>query len=159
VDLSDDELGRLVRLRVLVAEVNAQTLEEEAFALLMDPMKRETLRRVRFLLEEGRMELRSAPLAGWSPDFSVFSNETGPTALLIGLHWIQKPFPHRGPAWLASFGAPEAESGRKRFDELWKSGYEIGQPVLRLIGRIADRGKEPVVSEIPKAGFHPRPDR
>ncbi len=139
VDLSDEELGRLVRLRVLVAEVNAQTLEEEAFALLMDPTKRESLRRVRLLLEEGRMELRSAPLAGWSPDFSVFSNENGPTALLIGLHWVQRPFPHRGPAWLASFGAPEAGHGRERFDEIWKSAYEIGQPVLRLISRIADR--------------------
>jgi hypothetical protein len=159
VDLSDEELARLVRLRVLVAEVNAQTLEEEAFGLLMDPTKRDSLRRVRLLLEEGRMELRSAPLAGWSPDFSVFSNETGPSALLIGLHWVQKPFPHRGPAWLASFGAAEAESGRKRFDELWNSAYEIGQPVLRLIGRIADRGKDPAVSEIPKTGFHSRPDR
>ena len=35
VDLSEGEVGGLERLRLLVAEVNAQTLEEEAFALLV----------------------------------------------------------------------------------------------------------------------------
>ena len=142
VDLSAQEVAGLQRMRILVAEVNAQTLEEEAYALLMDPRKRETLRRVQHLLREGRMELRSAPLAGWSPDFSVFSGTQGPVGLLLGLHWVQRPFPHRGPAWLASFGPDEAQRGRKRFEELWRKAHEIGPPILKLLERITHR-REP----------------
>ena len=139
VDLSARELAGLHRLRILVAEINAKTLEEEAFALFVDPRKRETLSRIKGLLLGGRLELRSAPLAGWSPDFSVFSGPGGPTALLLGLHWMLRPFPHRGPAWLACFGPDEAQRGRERFEELWKGAHEIGPAVLRLLQRATTR--------------------
>jgi hypothetical protein len=139
VDLSPREMGGLHRLRILVAEINAQTLEEEAFALFMDPAKRETLHRIQHLLQEGRLELRSAPLAGWSPDFSVFSGAGGPRALLLGLHWVLRPFPHRGPAWLVCFGPEEAHRGHKRFEEIWSGAHEIGPAVLRLLDRATAR--------------------
>lgn len=139
VDLSPRELGGLRRLRILVAEINAKTLEEEAFALFMDPVRRETLNRIQGLLKGGRLELRSAPMAGWSPDFSVFSGSGGPSALLLGLHWMLRPFPHRGPAWLASFGPDEARRGHERFEELWNGAHEIGPAVLRLLERATTR--------------------
>ena len=139
VDLSAEEVGGLDRLRILVADINAQTLEEEAFALLMDPGKRETLRRIQTLLGEGTLELRSAPLAGWSPDFSIFSSPRGPQGLLMGLHWIQRPFPHRGPAWMACFGPCEARKGQERFNELWVGAHEIGHPILKLLKRATSR--------------------
>lgn len=139
VDLSPRELEGLHRLRILVADLNAQTLEEEAFALFMDPGKRDTLERIQRLLGRGLLELRASPLAGWSPDFSVFSDRGGPRALLLGLHWIQRPFPHRGPAWLAAFGSHEARHGRERFEELWRGGHDIGPAVLKLLTRTASR--------------------
>lgn len=139
VDLSDQEVMGLDRLRILIADINAQTLEEEAFALLMDPSKRETLRRLKGLLRGGSLELRSAPLAGWSPDFSIFSGPQGPHSLLIGLHWIQRPFPHRGPAWMAGFGPDEAQKGLRRFQELWAGAYEIGPAILKLLERATSR--------------------
>ena len=139
VDLSARELSGLRRLRILVAEINAKTLEEEAFALFMDPRKRETLDRIQGLLHGGRLELRSAPLAGWSPDFSIFSDPRGPRALFLGLHWMLRPFPHRGPAWLACFGPEEAHRGHQRFEELWENAHEIGPAVLRLLERATTR--------------------
>lgn len=139
VDLSAREVDGLARLRILIADINAQTLEEEAFALLMDPGKRATLRRIQTLLADGTLELRSAPLAGWSPDFSIFSGARGPEALLMGLHWIQRPFPHRGPAWMACFGPLEARNGLERFNELWVGSHEIGVPILRLLKRATSR--------------------
>lgn len=139
VDLSPRELGGLHRLRILVAEINAKTLEEEAFALFMDPVRKETLTRIQGLLQGGRLELRCAPMAGWSPDFSVFSGPGGPRALLLGLHWMLRPFPYRGPAWLASFGPDEAREGHKRFEELWNGAHEIGPAVLRLLERATTR--------------------
>ena len=143
VDLSPEELEGLDRLRILVADLNAQTLEEEAFALLMDPGKRETLDGIQGLLSMGLLELRAAPLAGWSPDFSVFSDPGGPRALLLGLHWIQRPFPHRGPAWLAAFGPEEARRGHDRFEELWRVGHDIGPAVLKLLTRTTRRWRRP----------------
>jgi hypothetical protein len=140
VDLSARELTSLRHLRVLVAEVNAQTVEGEAYALVMDPVKRENLNRILNLLQKGVMEIRSAPLGGWSPDFTVFSQDHAPHSLLLGLHWFHRPFPHRGPAWAARFGAKEASRARARFQELWAGAHDIGPAILRLMERTTVRG-------------------
>ena len=127
VDLSEGEVGGLERLRLLVAEVNAQTLEEEAFALLMDPERRENLTRVLALLQAGRMELRSAPLAGWSPDFSVFSGPQGPLGLILGLHWIHSdPFPTEGRPG-------RQPSARKRPNEAASVSRRSGMAPMRSV--------------------------
>jgi len=139
VDLSSAEVRGISRMRILVADINARTLEEEAFALLRDREKHANLTRVLSLLEDGRMELRSAPLAGWSPDFSVFYGKEGPTGTIMGLHWIQRPFPHRGPAWAMIFGAPEARIAGRRFEELWAGAHEIGPAIRKLLERARDR--------------------
>ncbi len=139
VDFTSEEVRRLDVLRVLVAEVNAGTLEEEAFALLADPRRRPSLGRILELLHSGRMDIRSAPLAGWSPDFSVFSGPEGPQALLLGLHWFQRPFPHRGPAWAVAFGPREAALAHRRFREIWSGAHDIGPAVLGLLERGRDR--------------------
>ena len=139
VDLSGRELETVKRFRVLVAEANAQTVEEETYALTMDPLKRENLSRVLGLLRSGILEIRSAPLGGWSPDFSVFSGDCGPQSLLIGLHWFHRPFPHRGPAWAVRLGAEEARRAQARFGGLWKEAHDIGPAIRRLIERTAVR--------------------
>jgi len=135
VDLSAQELEGLQSLRVLVAGANAQTVEGEAYALAMDPMKRENLSRLLGLLQTGVMEIRSAPLGGWSPDFSVFSDDEGPQSLLLGLHWFHRPFPYRGPAWAARFGPEEASRAHLRFQELWAGSHNIGPAVRKLMER------------------------
>jgi len=150
VDLSASELEDVRRLRVLVAEVNAQTVEGEAFALVMDPAKRENLNLVLSLLQKGVMEIRSAPLGGWSPDFTVFTNDRGPRHLLMGLHWFHRPFPHRGPAWAALFGTEEATRARDRFQAIWAEAHDIGPAVQQLMERTKVRG-EPVPVDTPKA--------
>lgn len=143
VDLSDREVQGLVRMRVLVSDVNARILEEEAFGLLMDPEREANLTRILTFLQSGRLELRSAPLAGWSPDFSVFSSAEGPFGMTLGLHWFQRPFPHRGPAWAAVFGPSEAATARRRFEELWAGAYEIGPAIRRLLERAVGRWEVP----------------
>ena len=139
VDLSARELKNLRRLRVLVAEVNAQTVEGETYALVMDPEKRQNLTRLLNLLQKGILQIRSAPLGGWSPDFSVFSLNHVPQAVLLGLHWFYRPFPHRGPAWAARFGAREASRAQARFHELWDGAHDIGPAILRMMERTSDR--------------------
>lgn len=150
VDLSAAELAGLERLRIVVAEVNARTVEEEAYALLMDPTKRENLVRILGLLRRGALEIRSAPMGGWSPDFSVFLGPDGPEHLLVGLHWFQRPFPHRGPAWAVRFGAREALQAHLRFARLWERAHDIGPAIQRLLERSVRGG--------PPGATVPRPD-
>jgi len=135
VDLSAGEVSGVRRLRILVAEVNARTVEEEAYALQVAPDKQENLTRIVALLHSGRMEIRSAPLGGWSPDFSVFSGESGPRAVLMGLHWFKRPFPHRGPAWAGLFGPAEARRAQARFQEIWDGAHDISPAIRRLLER------------------------
>ena len=143
VDLSGRELEAVRRFRVLVAEANAQTVEEESYALTMDPLKRENLNRVLGMLRTGILEIRSAPLGGWSPDFTVFSAGGNPHTLLLGDHWFHRPFPHRGPAWGASFGAEEAQKARTRFAEVWSGAHDIGPALRRLMERTSGRARPP----------------
>jgi hypothetical protein len=150
VDLSSAELRGLGQLRILVAEVNAQTVEGEAYAMAMDPSKRKNLVRVLRLLQKGVMEIRSAPLGGWSPDFTIFSRGGVPLGLLLGLHWFHRPFPHRGPAWAVRFGPREASKARDRFSTLWESAHDIGPAIKQLMEKTADRGSPfPVDTPIP----------
>ncbi len=151
VDLSAEEVTPLRRIRVLVAEVSARTLEEEAYALLVDPEKRENLKRVLGLLQQGVLEIRSAPLGGWSPDFSVFTADGGPSAVLVGLHWFQKPFPHRGPAWAAWFGREEALVAARRFAGIWGEAHDIGPAIRRLLERASRRREGSWIGRHPPA--------
>ena len=139
VDLTDQEVTNLQRIRLLVAEVSARTLEEEAYALLVDPERRESLRQVFGLLRKGVLEVRSAPLGGWSPDFSVFSNREGGFAVLVGLHWFQRPFPHRGPAWAGCFGPEDARHAVRRFNAIWSEAHDIGPAIHNLLERTTSR--------------------
>ena len=140
VDLSTREMDGLRRLRVLVAEANTRSVEGEAYAMAVDPMKRENLSRILSLLRRGVMEIRSSPLGGWSPDFTVFSDAHRPRGLLMGLHWFHRPFPHRGPAWAALFGPNEAYLADQRFRELWEGSHDIAPAVRRLMEETAERG-------------------
>lgn len=143
VDLSAGELSQLTRLRVLVAEVNAQTVEGEAYAMAVDPSKQENLNRVVSLFRAGILEIRSAPLGGWSPDFSVFSDQHGPKDLLLGLHWFHRPFPLRGPAWAIQLGPKEATAAHGRFLEVWSSAHDIAPAIQRLMERTGHSGVAP----------------
>ncbi len=141
VDLSSEELAGIRKLRVLVAEANAQAVEGEVYAMAVDPTKRANLQRVLGLLREDVLEIRSSPLGGWSPDFSVFLNGSDPHGVLVGPHWFHRPFPHRGPAWAARFGAAEARRAARRFHELWTQAHDIGSAIHRLMEQTSARTK------------------
>jgi hypothetical protein len=137
VDLTAKEVASVRTFRVLVAEVSARTVEDEAYALLTDPEKRQNLARILALLRSRRMEIRSAPLGGWSPDFSVFHDDRGPACLLIGLHLFRPPFPNGGPSWAARLGPEAARRAHVRFEEIWRGAHEIGHPVQGIMERAA----------------------
>lgn len=132
LDFDAAELAGVRRIRLLLARVNAVALDVEAHHLMAAGPRGDALRRLGDMLGRGAIEIRSSPLAGWSPDFTVFTSERGPAAVLLGCHWFQRPFPHRGPAFASLYGPDEAGRARARFSEVWGAAHDIS-PAIRGI--------------------------
>jgi hypothetical protein len=135
VDLTTDEIERLTSFRVLVSELSALQLDAEARGILHLPRRAPNVRILTQLLECGRLEVRSAPLGGWSPDFTVFSDRGEAHALLTGFHAFERPYPHRGPALASLHGRPAAVLASARHAELWESAHDIGPTLWSLLTR------------------------
>ena len=92
--------------------------------------------RMQELLDRDVVRIRVAPLAGWSPDFTVFSDAAGARSLIMGFHAFEVPHPYAGPALGAVFGEAEAREARSRFEGVWARGHDVG-PAVRSIFRRA----------------------
>lgn len=139
VDLGPDELGGLRSFRVLVSELSALQLDAEATGLLRLPRRAPNVRLLTAMLEEGRLEVRSAPLGGWSPDFTVFSEGARAVAVLTGFHWFERPYPYRGPAFASLHGAEAATRARARYQELWEVAHDVGPALWSILARADTR--------------------
>ena len=139
VSLVRRELAGPRRLRVLLAEIDILTLTSEAEALAVRPRSRARLDLILELMESGTLEVRSAPLGGWAPDFSVFHYEVAEPTVLIGPHWLQRPYPHRGPALGCLYSDSAAARVGRRFSGLWEPGPRCEGSACPD----SDRGPEP----------------
>jgi hypothetical protein len=135
VDLSGEELFRVKHFRVLLAEINALRLDAEARGLELDPRRAPNAELLRRMLESGRMEVRCSPLAGWTPDFTVFSGPEGPTKLLVGQHRFERPYPHRGPAFASVHDGDAARLGARRHEEIWSRAHDVGPAVWNILSK------------------------
>lgn len=133
MSLGRRELEQPTLIRLLLAEINVLTLSAEAESMAAVREGRRRLHLIRDLLAGGTVRLRSAPLGGWDPDFSVFWLRSEAPLVLIGPHWFARPYPHRGPA-LGSVhqGRAAARVGR-RFDALWEDAHPVEGPVRRVM--------------------------
>ena len=139
LDLTSAELANVRHFRVLVAEVNALQLDAEARVLTGQPRRAPNLLLLTDLLRAGRLEVRSAPLGGWSPDFTVFSTPEGPLAVLAGFHWFERPYPHRGPALGSLHSGHGARVAARRHRQLWEEAHDIGPAVWSILARARAR--------------------
>ncbi|HSH76271.1 MAG TPA: hypothetical protein VLA09_11355 [Longimicrobiales bacterium] len=139
VDLTRPELERVEHFRVLVAEMNALHLDADARGLQADPRRAPNAELLSELLERGRLQVRSSPLAGWAPDFTVFSSPSGPQAVLVGSHWFERPFPHRGPALGAVHIGDAARLAAQRHDEAWDRAHDVGPAVWSILSNARSR--------------------
>ncbi len=141
--LTPDELTAPNSIRVLVMEVNALHLRAEADLLEVAPRSRARVAAIRRRLADGGLAVRSLPLGGWAPDFSVFHLVGGRTVALVGPHWMERPHPQRGPALTSVHRAPAADRILRRFNDLWRAGHDVRRALHRTL---EDR-----------PGFRPRP--
>jgi hypothetical protein len=141
VDLTTIELASVEHFRVLVAEMNALRLDAEARAIQTDPKRAPNAEMLRKLLEAGKLEVRSSPLAGWSPDFTVFSGPAGPMAVLLGFHAFERPYPHRGPALGVVHGRAAARIAAGRHEEIWECAHDVGPAVWSILSKARSRAR------------------
>jgi hypothetical protein len=150
--LGPAELGHLRRIRVLLGETNALVLSAEAETIVATPDGQRLLRLLLYLLESGRMEIRIAPLAGWNPDFSIFTrppdeesddSERDPPSsrmtLMVGTHWLERPYPHPGPALGIVLHGRPALTATARFREIWDRGHDLKGAFVTLFRKTVRR--------------------
>lgn len=147
IDLDAGEVRDVERIRLVLSELRAVELDAEAHALMARRGARIRMARMQELLDRDVVRIRVAPLAGWSPDFSVFWGAAGPRAVILGFHAFETPHPYAGPALGTVFGPGPAREARDRFEEVWARGHDVGPAVHSIFRRARGwmRGKEGVV--------------
>lgn len=131
--LAPHDLGRVGRIRLVLSELSTSAWEVETHRTLLDPGRGPVLRMLVSRLRAGTLEVRSAPLAGWSPDFTVFHGDAGERALL-GPHWLERTPGMGGPRFAFAVGGADAVRVAERFARIWDGAYDVGSAVARLLG-------------------------
>lgn len=135
--LEVDDLRRVDRIRIVLAELSTSAWEVETHRALLDPRRAPVLRRLVDLLRTGRLRVRSAPLAGWAPDFTVFHRDGagagGPRAI-VGPHWLEGSPGLQGPRFAFAVHEHDARRVAERFERIWERAYDVGPAVTRLLG-------------------------
>jgi hypothetical protein len=139
MSLAPRELEAPRRIRVLMAEINILTLASEAEIMAAASDGRRRVAMLGELLQADILRIRSAPLGGWSPDFSVFRLREGGTRLLVGPHWFARPYPHRGPALASLHTGRDAARIARRFESIWEGAHPVDGPVRRVLSEAMER--------------------
>jgi hypothetical protein len=85
-------------------------------------------------LDSGRIEIRSASLGAWAPDFSVFHFAGDRSLCLLGAHYFHEPPFTLGPSFTAALRDPDAvRTAAARFAEIWARSHDVMHPVRHAI--------------------------
>lgn len=149
IDLADDEIAGLVRCRVLVAHLNADTLAEAADAGMLRPEHRRNLGVLLRFVDSGKLQLRAAGLGAWIPDFSVLHGD-GDT-LLLGAHYFGRAYPTVGPSFTCFTHDPDAiRNAARRFEELWDEARDVLPAIRGTLELALAAATAPPVAEAPE---------
>jgi hypothetical protein len=132
LDLTIGETSSVQRCRILLGRLDAVELGSigahgAAAAPHLIVLKE-------FLLS-GRVEIRSAGVHAWMPDFSVYTGlcGDGPTAVcLVGAHYFRVPWVAEGPSLTCVlFDRGAIVRARNRFEALWGRAHDVLPAVLK----------------------------
>jgi hypothetical protein len=136
LDLTDQELGTIRRCRVLLGQLDASMLLDAAEAGAAGPGSGALGGLFRFV-RSGRVEVRSAGLAAWTPDFGLVHTPAGPVGL-VGSIQFGNPELNMGPSFTVVLTDPDSALRLgARFDELWDRAHDV-LPAIRQVLERAD---------------------
>ena len=131
LDLLPEELRGVRRCRVLLGRLDADTLADTGAS--------PTSARTATLLDmaaSGRLEVRSAGLLAWEPDFSVIGSGRESDVLIFGCHQFVPQQPVEGLAMACAIRDPTVvRAAAARFDELWERGHDALEAVTDALCR------------------------
>lgn len=143
ISLGRRELGAPSSFRVILAELNVLTIASEAEAMATRREERARLELICDLLASGVLQVKAAPLAGWAPDFSLFHRTQEDCTLLMGPHWFQRPYPHRGPALASLHSGTQVARVARRFARIWSEAHDVRLPIRDTLKGALRRVPEP----------------
>lgn len=137
LDLLHDELQSVRRCRVLLGRLDADTLADTGAS----PASARTAALLD-MAASGRLEVRSAGLLAWDPDFSLLrTGDSGTTTLLFGCHQFVSQQPVEALAMACAIVEPTVvRAAAVRFDELWERGHDALEAVTDALCRSRSLG-------------------
>lgn len=130
LDLSAEEVAGPTRCRVLLGQLDASTL------LDADAAQGDAIERLANWTRSGRLEVRSAGIGAWTPDFSLYTSPAGVTSLL-GAHYFGSPHLTVGPSFTVISDDPgSADVLRGRFDHLWERSHDVLPAIACVLERV-----------------------
>lgn len=133
LDLTAPEVGSGAHCRVLLGELDASVLLDAADGR---DDSRPGLRHLADWLTSDRLEVRSAGIGAWTPDFSVYQDASGTTTSLVGAHYFGSPQLSVGPSvTIVTTDTSAARLLRERFDELWDLAHDVAPAILDVVQR------------------------
>jgi hypothetical protein len=134
LDLSEREIGRLARCRVLLGQLDASMLLDAADRTRPDGAGAAIGRLLRFVVS-GRLEVRSVGLGAWTPDFGIVTAPGGRIGVLGSIEF-GNPELLMGPAFTAITREPDATQRLlARFDELWDGSHDVLPAIREVLER------------------------
>lgn len=144
LDLTEAELSRVRRCRILLGRLDARALDTAT-----DSTAAVNAHALLHFLRSGRVEIRSAGLATWAPDFSVFRelDDSSSRACLIGAHYFREPVAANGPSFTVCLEDDAAlDLVCRRFEDLWELGYDVRDAVAAAVRGWADSAELPATT-------------
>lgn len=136
IDLTDRETARVRRCRVLVGRLDAEALVRTGDQAPGGGAPAA----LRAFLDSGRLEVRAAGLEVWTPDFSILRglrDAPHDALVVVGAHYFARPFTNGGPAFTCMLAGREAaDRATRRFEELWRKGYDVADIVREALARL-----------------------
>jgi hypothetical protein len=139
VDLTAAETGHVRQCRILLGRLDAGELT--SLGTHADRMREQLGGLLRFL-RSGRVQIRSAGMSAWLPDFSVYeglpaTNGDPDAVCIIGAHYFRVSPVAQGPAFTCALtDAAAVARARRRFDELWEDAHDVHPAVVAAIEEI-----------------------
>jgi hypothetical protein len=139
IDLTAGEASGMGRCRFLLDRLEAADLTH-----IGTGADRTHLHRLLDLLRSGQVEIRSAGVGAWTPDFSIFRGLRGDgpesrDVCVVGAHYFHQPPVASGPSLTCVLAEPHAVAlAEQRFSRLWQQAHDVQPAVLHTVERLLD---------------------
>ena len=143
LDLTPEEMRGPRRCRVLLGQLDASSLHDRPGGATRDGP---AIGALLDWLASGRLEVRSAGIGGWNPDFSLYETGRGRRTALLGAHYFVDAGLAAGPLFTFVVEEPTpCDLLARRFEEVWARAHDVAPAIAEVLERVERDGTGPGV--------------